>query len=182
MRHARSASTTGRFTVEHHRTEIENAKREARALPGQIDELATELSELPKEVEAARLAREQTVRLDEAVRRGEPERVEQALLADACARGTAAAHQPSPLLVSYLGPVPDDPTARGRWIEAAGRIAQHHALWDLPDDSLIGPSPPVEERGYEITYYAASRAISELGPRQMSRSLDAERAEQGLSL
>jgi hypothetical protein len=94
----------------------------------------------------------------------------------------AAAHEPSPLLAEYLGPVPSDPTARDRWIEAAGRIAQHRALWDLPDDSLIGPSPPVEERGYEITYYAASRAITELGAIGTSRSLGAQRAAQGLSL
>lgn len=166
----------------HNRMEIESAKREARVLPAWIDDMETDLSELPKEVEAARVAREQTVRLDEAVRRGEPERVEQAIEADARTRGVEAADQPTALILAHLGPVPDAPTARGRWIEAAGRVAQHHALWDLPDDSLIGPSPPVEERGYEITYYAASRAISELGPRQMSRSLDAERAEQGLSL
>jgi len=149
--------------------EIENAKREARALPARIDEMETELSELPKEVEAARSAREQTVRLDEAVRRGEPERVEQALLDDARARGTAAAHQPSPILVSYLGPVPKDPTARDRWVEAAGRIAQHRALWPVAGDVPLGPPPLGGPPELSLTYYAATRAAVEAGGRDQIR-------------
>lgn len=166
----------------HHRAEITNAKRELESLPGWIDDLERELDELPGDIEAARRARAQTVRLGEAMGRGEPERVEQALDDDARARGLAAAEQPTPLLVAHLGPVPNDPTARGRWIEAAGRVAQHHILWDLPDDALIGPSPPVEEHGYEITYYAARTALTELGPSRTTRSLGAQRAERGLSL
>ncbi|MCB0976507.1 MAG: hypothetical protein KDB02_03520, partial [Acidimicrobiales bacterium] len=166
----------------HHRAEIASAKREVDSLPGWIDDLESELTELPEAIEAARSAREQTVRLDEAVRRGEPERVEHAIEADARARGMEAADQPTSLLVAHLGPVPDDPTARGRWIEAAGRVAQHHILWDLSGDALIGPRPPVEERGYEITYYAARTAITELGPSRTGRSLGAQRAERGLSL
>ncbi len=83
------------------------------------------------DIEAERKAREQTERLGRAMRRGRPQRVEQALDDDARARGMAAAHEPSPLLVSHLGSVPDDPTARERWVEAAGRIAQHRALWPV---------------------------------------------------
>jgi hypothetical protein len=116
------------------------------------------------------------------MRRGEPERVEQALDDDARARGMSAVDQPTPLLVAHLGPVPGDLAARDRWVEAAGRIAQHRALWDLPEHSPIGPNPPVEERGYEITYHAASRAIRELGPGRTSRGLAHQRAEHGLSL
>lgn len=190
IRHARGRLTEATRTLtEHdrrlhrrqHRAEITNAKREVESLPERIDDLERELDGLPGDIEAARRARAQTVRLGEAMRRGEPERVEQALDDDARARGIAAADQPASLLVAHLGPVPDAPTARGRWIEAAGRVAQHHALWDLPDDSLIGPSPPVEERGYEVTYYAANQAITELGPSRTSRSLGAQRAERGLS-
>ncbi|QGG95441.1 ATP-dependent DNA helicase [Actinomarinicola tropica] len=166
----------------HHRSAIENAKREVRVLPGQIDEMETELSELPNEVEAARSAREQTVRLDGAVRRGEPERVEQAIEADARARGMSAADQPTPLLVARLGPVPNDPAARERWVAAAGRVAQHRALWDLPETTLVGSLPLVGQADHEVTYYAANRAIAALGevvelPR---RSLD--RDAPGLSL
>ncbi|QYG93247.1 relaxase domain-containing protein [Iamia sp. SCSIO 61187] len=191
IRHARTRLADATRTLDerdsplhrrHHRAEIASAKREVESLPGWIDDLESELTELPDAIEAARSAREQALRLDEAVRRSEPERVEHAIEADARARGMEAADQPTSLLVAHLGPVPDDPTARGRWIEAAGRVAQHHALWDLPDDSLIGPCPPVGERGYDITYYAASRAVSELAPSGMSRSLGAKRAEQGLSL
>lgn len=166
----------------HHRLEITNAKREVESLPGQIDDLEREIDEPPGDIEAARAAREQTVRLEQVMRRGEPARVEQALDSDARARGMSAADQPTPLLVAHLGPVPGDPTARDRWVEAAGRIAQHRALWDLPEHSPIGPSPLVEEHGYEITYYAASRAIRELGPGRTSRGLAAQKSEHGLSL
>lgn len=142
--------------------EIENAKSEARALPARIDDMKLELSELPKEVEAARFAREQTVRLDEAVRRGEPERVEQAIEADARARGMEAADQPTPLLVAHLGAAPEEPTARQRWIEAAGRIAQHRALWPVADDVLVGPPPIDGPPERSVTYHAAAKAIADL--------------------
>ena len=166
----------------HHRMEIEHAKREARVLPGWIDDMETELSELPKEVEAARVAREQTVRLDEAVRRGEPERVEQAIEADARARGMEVAGQPSALIVAHLGPVPDDPTSRERWVTAAGRIAQHRTLWPVADDVLVGRAPVDGPPERSVTYYAATKAIADLD-RTMGidrRSID--RPGPGLSL
>lgn len=166
----------------HHRTEIENAKREARRLPEHIDDLETELSELPKEVEAARLAREQTVRLDEAVRRGEPERVGQAIEADARARGLEAADRPTALFVAHLGPVPDDPANRERWVRAAGRISQHRTLWPVADDVLVGPSPMDCPPERSVTYYAATKAVADLD-RTMGvdrRSID--RPGPGLSL
>ena len=191
IRHARTRLADATRTLDehdrplhrrHHRMEIENAKREARVLPGQIDDMENELSELPKEVEAAQLAREQTVRLAEAVRRGEPGRVEQALLADACERGTAAANQPPPLLVSYLGPVPVDPTARERWVEAAGRIAQHRALWPVADGVLVGPPPLDGPPEQSLTYYAATKTIAAVGLGSRSLPNGIERTGGGLSL
>lgn len=166
----------------HHRAEIASAKREVDSLPGWIDDLESELTELPEAIEGARSAREQTVRLDETVRRGEPERVEHAIEADARARGMEAADQPTSLLVAHLGPVPNDPAARERWVAAAGRVAQHRALWDLPETTLVGSLPLVGQADHEVTYYAANRAIAALGevvelPR---RSLD--RDAPGLSL
>jgi conjugative relaxase-like TrwC/TraI family protein len=166
----------------HHRTEIENAKREARVLPGQIDDIETELSELPKDVEAERLAREQTVRLDEAVRRGEPERVEQAIEADARARGMDAADQSPALIVGHLGPVPDDPTSRERWVTAAGRISQHRTLWPVADDALVGPPPMDGPPERSVTYYAATKAIADLDRTMGTDRRSIDRPGPGLSL
>lgn len=142
--------------------EIENAKRETRLLPGRIDDMETELSELTKEVETARFAREQTVRLDEAVRRGEPERVEQAIEADARVRGMEAADQPTALVVAHLGPAPDDPTSRERWVTVAGRISQHRTLWPVADDALVGSPPMDGPPARSVTYYAVTKAIADL--------------------
>lgn len=164
----------------HHRDEIEGARREVRSLPGRIDDLERELDELWGDIEAERRAREQAERLGRAMRRGQPQRVEQALDDDARARGMAAAHQPSPLLVSHLGSVPDDPKARERWVEAAGRIAQHGALWPVADDVPLGP-PPLDGRPEQsLTYYAATRAIADLDRPTGRRGL--ERAAPGMSL
>jgi conjugative relaxase-like TrwC/TraI family protein len=175
IRHARGRLTEAtRTLIEHdrrlhrrqHRAEITNAKREVESLPEWIDDLERELDELPGDVEAARRARAQTVRLGEAMRRGEPERVEQALDDDARARGRAAADQPTPLLLAHLGSVPGDPTSRGRWIEAAGRVAQHRLLWDVPDKILVGPLPPLDNEEYAVTFYAAKRAVADLAGAQ----------------
>lgn len=166
----------------HHRMEIENAKREASVLPGRIDDIETGLSELPKEVEAARFAREQTVRLDEAVRRGEPERVEQAIEADARARGMEAADRPTALIVAHLGPVPDDPTSRERWVTAAGRVGQHRALWPVADDVLVGLPPMDGPPERSVTYYAATKAIADLDRTTGVDRRSIDRPGPGLSL
>ncbi len=95
------------------------------------------------------------------MQRGEPERVEQALDEDARARGMAAADQPTSLLVGHLGPVPGDPAARDRWVEAAGRIAQHRALWPVPNDVPLGPPPLDGPPERSLTYYAATNAVDD---------------------
>jgi conjugative relaxase-like TrwC/TraI family protein len=146
----------------HHRAQIAGAKRDVESLPGQIDDLERDLDELPGDIEAARAAREQTVRLEQAMRCGGLELVEQALNDDARARGMAAAGKPTPLLVAHLGPVPGDPTARDRWVEAAGRIAQHHALWQIAAGVLVGPPPLDGPAERSLTYFAATKAIDDL--------------------
>jgi hypothetical protein len=78
--------------------------------------------------------------------------------------------------------VPDEPAARERWVTAAGRVAQHRALWDLPETTLVGPLPRLGQPDYDVTYYAANRAIADLGETvDMPRSTP-ERAAPGLSL
>jgi hypothetical protein len=52
-----------------------------------------------------------------------------------------------PLIVAHLGPVPDEPAARDRWITAACRIAQHRPLWRVAGDVSVGP-PPLDGRSH----------------------------------
>lgn len=94
----------------------------------------------------------------------------------------SSAEQPAPLLITHLGQVPDEPIARQRWVAAAGRIAQHCALWDLPESTLVGPLPPLGQHDYEITYYAANRAIADLGRSPHRPPAEVERTGGGLSL
>lgn len=165
-----------------HTAEIAQAKNDAHSLPGHIDDLEREMDELPTRIETERAARDQAAELHADRHGADSERVGQALAEDARIRGEHSAEHPSQLLMDHLGPVPDEPAARERWVAAAGRVAQHRALWDLPETARVGPLPPIGQPDYEVTYYAANRAIAALGeavelPR---RSLD--RDAPGLSL
>ncbi len=65
---------------------------------------------------------------------------------------------------------------------AAGRVAQHRALWDLPETTLVGPLPPLGQPDYGTTYYAANRAIADLNKTVGIPHLGPERSAPGLSL
>lgn len=121
------------------------------------------MDELPTKIEMERAAVDQAAELHADRHGADADRVWQALAHDARIRGEHSAEQPSQLLTDHLGPVPDEPAARERWVAAAGRIAQHRALWDLPDTTLVGPQPSFGHPDYEVTYYAANRAVAELG-------------------
>ena len=104
-----------------------------------------------------------------------------ALGTDARVRGEQAATGPDQRMLDHLGPVPQDPAARDQWIDAAGRVAQHHALWGAPAGSaLVGPMPPLGNDEYPVTFYAANRAIHDLHRAVGRRSI--EREVPGLSL
>jgi hypothetical protein len=146
-----------------HAAAIADAKNEAASLPGHIDDLAHELAELPLMIEAEQAAWDRT-EVRYAIRHGaDAERARGALDDDARIRGERSAEHRTHLLLDHLGPVPDDPATRDGWIAAAGRIDQHRALWDIPDSTLVGPRPSFDQPDYEVTYYAANRAIAELG-------------------
>lgn len=147
-----------------HMAEIARARNEVRSLPGHIEGLERELESLPTTIQTERAARD----LDQAIRGhadrhgADAERVRQALDDDARIRGEQSVENPADLLLDRLGPVPDEPVARERWVAAAGRVAQHRALWDLPEATLVGPLPPLGQPDYGTTYYAANRAIADL--------------------
>lgn len=148
----------------HHRSEIAQARRQVLDLPASIEESEEAMAALPGMVEAERAAKHATMQKAAAgPDRDDAERVQVALRDDARLRGEQAATEPDRRLLEHLGPVPEDPAARGQWIEAAGRVAQHHTLWAVPSGStLVGPMPPLGNDQYPITFYAATRAIHDL--------------------
>lgn len=56
-------------------------------------------------------------------------------------RGRPAAANPSPLLVYHLGPPPSSDQEAEAWINAAGRIAQHHTLFPVRGGEILGRRP-----------------------------------------
>lgn len=147
-----------------HRPEINQARVDVRSLPGYIDRLGAELRDLTDAAKHERKARAVTEqRASDPSIRADADRVCQAIDADLRVRGEAATANPSPLLVAQLGPVPTEPEARGRWVEAAGRIAQHHALWPVPEGHLLGTRPRlVGQDEYAHTYHAVQQAVADL--------------------
>ncbi len=170
------------FRRRHHRFEIARAKHNVSDLPGSIEQSEQELAELPEVAEAERAAKGRTIqRATTGLGDGRAERVHAALGTDARVRGEQAATGPDQRMLDHLGPVPQDPAARDQWIDAAGRVAQHHALWGAPAGSaLVGPMPPLGNDEYPVTFYAANRAIHDLHRAVGRRSI--EREVPGLSL
>lgn len=165
-----------------HTAEIARAKNDAHSLPGHIEDLEHEMDELPRTIEIERAARDQAADLHADRHGADAEWVQHALDDDARVRGEHSAEQPSQLLTDHLGPVPDEPVERERWVAAAGRIGQHHALWDLPDTTLVGSRPSFGQPDYEVSYYAANRAIAALGESVELPRPSPERDAPGLSL
>ena len=170
------------FRRRHHRFEIAQAKHNVADLPDSIEQSEQELAELPEAVEAERATKRRTVqKAITGLGHGGTVRSQATLGADARVRGEQAATDPDQRLLDHLGPVPQVPAARDQWIDAAGRVAQHHALWGVPAGSaLVGPVPPLGNDEYPVTFYAANRAIHDLDRAVGHRGI--EREVPGLSL
>ncbi|MEO9164467.1 MAG: hypothetical protein ABI470_02145, partial [Aquihabitans sp.] len=151
-----------RFQRRGHRPEITQAKVEVGSLPDEIGELEHYRQRLGVSLAGERVATDQTQR-QQSVSARATDQLTAALEADASSRGEQAADRPSALLTAYLGPVPDDPTARGHWVAAAGRIEQHHMLWPIREDQVLGTRPrSMGEDEYAFTHYAVQRAVADL--------------------
>jgi conjugative relaxase-like TrwC/TraI family protein len=170
------------FRRRHHRFEIAQAKHNVSDLPDSIQQSEQELAELPGVIEAERASKRLTVqKATTGPDRLRAERVQIALGDDARVRGEQATTGPDQRLLDHLGPVPKNPAARDLWIDAAGRVAQHHALWGVPAGSaLVGPMPPLGNDEYPVTFYAANRASHDLDRAVGRRAI--EREVPGLSL
>lgn len=170
---AKRLTEAKRILVEHdrplhrrqHRTEIRQAKQDVAELPGKLDELHDELTDLVSRHAAEKNAQRRTIT---AATTGPEDRAidqtEAALSSDARARGEQIAADPDRRYVEHLGTVPDSAEVRERWVEAAGRVAQHHALWGHPlGATFVGHMPTFNnDDDYRHTFYAASQAIHHL--------------------
>ncbi len=149
-----------------HRTDIRQARQEVVELPGRLHELNQELTDLVSRHAAEKKAQHRTITA--ATARPEDRAIGQteAVLAnDARVRGEQIAAEPDPRYLEHLGAVPDNPDARERWLEAAGRVAQHHALWGEPTSAtFVGHMPTFnnDDYDYDHTFYAANQAIHHL--------------------
>ena len=148
-----------------HRAEIRQAKHDIVGLPDRLDELERELADFDTKHDLEINAKRRM--LDAANARPEERAVDQskaALSNDARVRGERAAADPAPRYLEHLGPVPDGPAARERWVEAAGHVAQHQVLWGEPTGPHpVGHMPTFEnDDDYRLTFYAANRAIHDL--------------------
>lgn len=103
-----------------HMAEIARARNEVRSLPGHIEGLEREVENLSTTLQTERAARDQAVELHADRHGADAERVRQALDDDARIRGKQSVEKPARLLLDRLGPVPDEPMARDRWVAAAG--------------------------------------------------------------
>ncbi len=149
----------------HHRPEIRNAKQLVTDLPCRLAVLSGAVVDLEERTEQERAARASSAGIADAhpdLR--DVDEVQAALDTDARTRGEQVAVDPDQRFAEHLGPVPKDPEARQRWIEAAGRVAQHYALWGEPTGpTFVGHKPTFNnDDGYRHTYYAANRAIADL--------------------
>lgn len=148
-----------------HRAEIRQAKQDVTDLPGELGELDQELADLDTRYDLEKKAQGRTIAAAKA--RPEDFAIDEskvALTDDARTRGEQIAADPGPRYLDQLGPVPSDGEGRGRWVEAAGRVAQHHALWGEPaGPTFVGHMPTFDnDEDYRLTFYAANQAIHDL--------------------
>jgi conjugative relaxase-like TrwC/TraI family protein len=148
-----------------HRAAIRQAKQDVADLPGRLDALNQERTDLVSRHAAEKKAQHRT----NIAAKARPEnfavdRTDAAIADDARTRGERIAAGPDPVYLDHLGPVPDAPEAREHWIDAAGRVAQHHTLWGQPTGpTFVGHMPTFNnDEDYRQTFYAANQAIHDL--------------------
>ncbi len=167
-----------------HRAEIRQAKQDVAELPCKLDELDQELTDLDTRYDLEKKAQRRTIGAANA--RPEARAIDEtkaAITNDARPRGERIAAVPDPRYLEHLGRLPADTEARQRWVEAAGRVAQHHALWSgLSGATFVGHMPTFNNvDDYRITFYAANQAIHDLDRTEVGRRA-VGRQTPGLSL
>lgn len=146
------------------RADLDAARARAGELPAAIEEAQAKLAQLERQVPGARAylgrAEDDAANLREL--RTERALVGRALDHDARLRGQNGAELPT-VVVDRLGPSPSGGPERDLWLDAAGRLAQHHVAFELPGSTLAGPSPrPFGQDVYASSHWAAVQAVERL--------------------
>ncbi len=148
-----------------HRYELDSARTQAGWLPGAIDRARGHLAELDQQVQQV------TTRLERARREAERQpglrdelaAIVRRLDADRRARASAVAADPPAYHIGRLGRRPAGGGAAALWDDAAGRVAQHHAAFKMPEQKLLGPEPRLlDDNAYTASRGAAVAAIDRL--------------------
>jgi len=168
-----------------HRTEIRQAKHHVAELPGKLSALSQELADLDTRYDREKKAQRRTIAA--ATARPDDYAIDKstaALTDDSRTRGEQIAADPNPRYLDHLGPIPSSPEARERWVETAGRVAQHHALCGQPAGAtFVGHMPTFDnDEDYRRTFYAANQAMHDLDDAVGVPRRAAEHEAPGLSL
>ena len=189
MEHQLSVAMAGserfdRPLVRHlHRAEVESARTQLGWLPDAVNRQRAKVDDLERQVDSSK-SRSLADRLDDGrQKRLEAELAElrSQLTDDAHARGRALVENVPDVVLHRLGPPPSRAETREAWIEAAGRMAQHQAAWDIPEDHLLGRKPQMfHDDAYELTRQEVAKSMSTLD-RSVGRPLEREVPGRGLS-
>lgn len=145
-----------------HRSTIAGAGRDVADLSDRLNRLEGRAAELREDV-AANGRSIGRIRTDHGRAATSRDDLVQQLDDDAHVRGQAASIDPDPTFLDHLGPVPKDNVGRARWIEAAGRVAQHRALWPIAAGQVIGAHPrSFGQDDYATTHHRTAESLAAL--------------------
>jgi conjugative relaxase-like TrwC/TraI family protein len=142
------------------RVELDSARRQLDWLPRSIDQARAELVRLDRRQRQAAGQLRQAMDASKQLPALEAHLsdVQCQLDADARARGSGGL---TDAILDRLGSRPLDASGARLWEEAAGRLAQHQAAWDLPD--VIGRHPQLlGDDAYALSHQAAARTAEQL--------------------
>lgn len=172
------------FSRRRRRVEVESARAQFGWVPRTIEQ---EREKLDRTVEAlAQAQRRLAEAVAESVHRpelaGELAGIRRELDADARERALLAADRRCPTDVPELGVKPAGGAAGELWLDAAGRLLQHHAAFGEPGGSLLGREPDV----LDVDAYASSHRAVVAAIERMDRAtrpeLEIELPHQSLGL
>ncbi len=163
-----------------HRSELDAAHRNVSSMPDAIESTTARLGVLERRereaVAALNHAKAAATTRPELV--AEQTLVRYELDQDAALRAQRLATDPPSYLLDHLGPMPADHATVPRWLDAAGRIAQHYAAFDAPSNSLLDRHWAASgDPAQEASHRAAIQAMDDLDhglrwSRGLARELD----------
>ncbi len=167
-----------------HRVELDGARRQLDWVPRAIEGERAKLAQLEGEERRAAERLTEAVALDASRPKLMAERtiVRSQLDQDARLRGEHPSVELAPVIIEHLGRKPADDAGAALWVDAVGRLAQHHAAFELPGTTLLGRQPRlVGDDVYASSHQAARQAIDRLD-RPLGRQPEIEPPHMSLGL